>query len=362
MIAALHHRLTEEGRLTFREFMRLALYDPREGYYAAARERFGVRGDFYTASQVHELFGALLAEDLAGVWRELGSPPDFTILELGAGRGELARDALTALRDKQAACFQSARYLICEISERLRAEQQARLAGCAARVEWICGLDELASPITGVIFSNEFFDALPVHLVRQRAGRLRELYVELSSDGSLQFYEGELSSAALNRYWQRAGAPLEEGQRAEINLEAARWIEQVARALARGRVITIDYGDTAERLYTPDRREGTLRCFHRHTLTDRPLERIGEQDITASVNFTALMEYGGAAGLKARSFMRQTDYLTGLGLLERAAELAEQAAGESPRAMQHRLALKQLFVPQGIAAYFKVLTQDKAIC
>jgi len=226
-------------------------------------------------------------------------------------------------------------------------------------VDWINDLSELGAAVNGVFFSNEFFDALPVHLVRQRSGRLRELYVELAPDGRLRFGEGELSSPALADYWRRVGAPLVEGQLAEINLEAASWIERMARALAHGRVITIDYGDVAERLYPPDRMEGTLRCFHRHMLNDQPLERVGEQDLTASVNFTALVEYGREAGLQTLNFMRQTDYLIRLGLLERAAQLAAQAEGESPQALQHRLALKSLFVPQGIAGYFKVLVQEK---
>ena len=360
MIAAIDDRLARVGRITFSEFMRLALYDAREGYYASAREPFGASGDFYTASQVHEVFGALLADEFAAVWQSLERPSDFTIIELGAGRGELACDALAALQEKHADCFSSARYVICEISERLRERQRDRLAEFGSRVVWVNELEELGAPVNGVVFSNEFFDALPVHLVQWRDGRLREIYVERAADDRLQFCEDELSSVALADYWQRVGAPLEEGQRAEINLEAVQWIKRIAQVLARGRVITIDYGDVAERLYTDERMVGTLRCFYRHTLNDQPLERIGEQDITASVNFTALMEYGRDVGLKTISFARQTDYLIKLGVLERAADLARQAEGESPQALQHRLALKQLFVPQGIAAYFKVLVQRTA--
>jgi SAM-dependent MidA family methyltransferase len=359
MISTIQRQLASKGRITFSEFMHLALYDAREGYYATAREKFGAEGDFYTASQVHELYGALLADEFAAAWRGLGEPRDFTIIELGAGRGEFARDALAALREKHPDCFRAARYLICEISERLRAEQRARLAEFAVRVDWVGDLSELAAPVSGVVFSNEFFDALPVHLVRQRDGDLRELYVEQVSDSGLRLSEGELSSAALAEYWQRAGVLLEEGQRAEINLNALKWIERIAQVLAQGRVITIDYGDLSAHLYTPNRMDGTLRCFYRHTLNDEPLERIGEQDITASVNFTALIEYGADAGLKTLSLTRQTDYLIDLGLLERAADLARQAEGESPQALKQRLALKNLFLPQGIAAYFKVLVQDK---
>jgi SAM-dependent MidA family methyltransferase len=359
MITAIDHHLATEGLISFSEFMRLALYDPREGYYAAAREKFGAAGDFYTASQVDELFGALLANEFAAIWRSLGEPANFTIIELGAGRGEFAADALGALGKQYPACFQAARYAICEISAHLRREQQAQLKEFSSRVCWVDNLNELAAPVEGVVFSNEFFDALPVHLVRQCGGRLRELYVERDAAGRLRFCEGELSSQALDDYWQRAGAPLAEGQLAEISLEAVEWVAQIARVLARGRVITIDYGDAAERLYTPDRREGTLRCFYHHTLNREPLERIGEQDMTSSVNFTALIEYGRAAGLHPLSFTRQNDYLIGLGLLERAAELAGQVEGESPLSLQRRLALKNLFVPQGIAGYFKVLVQER---
>src|ERR1051326_1080558 len=104
MIAAIHDRLAREGQITFSEFMQLALYDACEGYYFSAREKFGVGGDFYTASQVHEVFGALLADEFAAVWQALDAPCDFTIIELGAGRGELAYDALATLREKHAAC------------------------------------------------------------------------------------------------------------------------------------------------------------------------------------------------------------------------------------------------------------------
>ena len=359
MMLSIDRRLASEGAITFSEFMSLALYDAREGYYAAAREKFGARGDFYTAPQVHELFGALLAGEFAGVWRALDAPEDFTIIELGAGTGEFARDALAALRGRHPDCFAATRYAICEISGPLRREQRARLAEFSSRVSWIDDLSEIGAPVSGVVFSNEFFDALPVHLVRRRGDRLREVYVTAAEGGGLRFREGELSSEALADYWRRAGAPLAEGQLAEINLEAGRWIGRVGGALGRGRVITVDYGDTAERLYTPDRMEGTLRCFHRHTLNDEPLARVGGQDLTASVNFTALIEYGRAAGLRACGLTPQTEYLARLGLLERAAELAGESDGESPRALQRRLALKSLLAPPGIAAYFKVLEQEK---
>jgi len=339
--------------------MREALYDEHRGYYMSERDQFGAEGDFYTASQVHELFGSLLAKEFAGVWRALGSPIDFAIVELGPGRGEFARDALSALRIEFPDCFCRLKYICCEISPALRSKQRETLAEFGNRVDWVISLEELGSPITGVFFANEFFDALPVHVVRERGGRLREVYVVRRDDGSLVCREDELSNTRLEDYWQRVGSQLAEEQLAEINLDAVGWSEKIAQRLKRGRVITIDYGDLADRLYAAERPNGTLRCFSRHLISDEPLERIGEQDITASVNFTALIEYGRDFGLEVVSFARQTDYLIGLGLLDRAAALSVKAGDESSQELQHRLALKQLFVPQGIPSHFQVLVQEK---
>jgi SAM-dependent MidA family methyltransferase len=345
----------------FSQFMREALYEEHRGYYMSERDKFGAEGDFYTASQVHKLFGSLLAKEFDGVWRALDSPIDFTIVELGPGRGEFARDALSTLRVEFPDCFRRLRYICCEISPVLRSKQRASLAEFENRVDWIVSLDELTSPVTGVFFANEFFDALPVHVVRWRSGRLREVYVVRRDDGRLVCREDELSSTRLEDYWERVGSQLSEEQLAEINIDAVEWMERIALRLQRGRVITIDYGDIAERLYTDERPNGTLRCFSRHWISDEPLERIGEQDITASVNFTALMEYGRDFGLEVLSFARQTDHLIGLGLLDRAAALSVKAAQghESSPELQHRLALKQLFVPEGMSSHFRVLVQEK---
>jgi SAM-dependent MidA family methyltransferase len=170
--------------------------------------------------------------------------------------------------------------------------------------------------------------------------------------------EDRLSDPKLEAYWRRVGVALDEGQRAEINLAAIEWLEKIARKLERGWLLTIDYGDLAPRLYAPGQIGGTLRCFHRHRLGDDPLVRVGEQDITANVNFTALIEYGRDFGLETIEFTRLTNYLIGLGLLERAAELA-QTGGDDPQSLQHRLALKQLFLPQGLAGSFRVLKQER---
>jgi SAM-dependent MidA family methyltransferase len=332
--------------------MHRALYDEAHGYYTSPRDKLGAKGDFYTASQLHEVYGQLMADEFARCWKRLHEPDAFQIVELGGGRGEFARHVLLRLQANHPHCFERTQYAICEISPALRDAQQAELRALASRVRWIESLSDLS--IRGIVFANEFFDALPVHLLCMRSGRLRELYV----NGG-RFIEGDLSSQTLADHWNRVGVTLEEGQRAEISLSAIDWMRSISDCLEEGWLIAVDYGDLADRLYTPDRMNGTLRCFFRHTLNDEPLERVGEQDITASVNFSALIEYGRENGLEMELFSTQNDYLIQLGLLERAAAAASSIENESPQALQHRLALKSLFLPQGIAAHFRVLVQRK---
>jgi SAM-dependent MidA family methyltransferase len=343
--------------ITFAEFMRRALYDPTRGYYMTDREHFGKRGDFNTISAYGELFGQIMAGEFAALFRELESPSTFTIIELGPGNGDFARHVLTELHEHFNDVFQVVRYLCVEISPFLADKQRLRLEGFSDRVAWYNEVDKLPAWLTGVFFSNEFFDALPVHIVRQQPAVLNEVFVD-ENDGGPVFREAELSSARLREYWSRAGTTMQPGQLAEINLEAIDLLELIGARLKRGRVVTIDYGDLAANLYDNTRPQGTLRCFSHHSLNDEPLANIGEQDLTASVNFTSLMAYGRDFGLETVSFENLADHLTKKGMLDRAARELSRHSAEGP-ALEKSLALKQLFVPHGIAAHFKILLQEK---
>ncbi len=345
--------------ITFCEFMRSALYDEKRGYYMTDRAHFGRDGDFNTTSQYHELFGQIMAREFTDLFRALDCPAPFTIVELGPGSGDFARQVLAEIRMHDPAAFQSLRYLCCEISPSLLKRQRTLLDEFSDQVSWISGLNEITDPVTGLFFSNEFFDALPVHVIRQQGSKLAEVYVAQSTTGELFLREDELSSSRLADCWDRVGVLLADGQLAEISLETIDWLRTIADKLEVGRVVTIDYGDIATGLYTSARPEGTLRCFSRHRLSETPLEDIGEKDLTASVNFSALIEYGHDFGLEHVSIENQPEYLVRRGLLERAAELARSAGQEAPDALAHRLGLKQLFVPHGITAHFKVLVQEK---
>jgi len=352
-------RIGREGPITFRDFMQAALYDPALGYYRTERMKIGPEGDYFTSSNVHPAFGAVLARAFAEMWGD--SSEALTIIEFGAGTGQLALDVLSATRDEHARLFDALIYHIVETSPAMRARQREMLSAFADRIRWTEFEELEQDPVRGIAFSNEFVDALPVHLARYRAGALEESYVNSSAAGER---EGRLSQVwdkpsigRLVEYVDRMKVELREDQIVEINLDALDWLSRMTSALESGFLMTIDYGELCEALWTPDRLRGTLRSFHNHRLIDSPLSRLGEQDITASVNFTGLIEYGGHFGFELVSFERQTAFLIRMGLIERIA--ASCQPGETLDDLKERLAVKNLFVPGGISNSFRVLIQRK---
>jgi SAM-dependent MidA family methyltransferase len=373
-------RIKCEGPVTFRDFMQAALYDPKHGYYNTDAEKIGPSGDYYTSSNVHYAFGAVLASAIVELLSEI--PPAYgppTIVEAGAGTGQLASDILGAMREEHPEIFDRLNYIVVEASPAMRARQQQALAASGDRVTWR-SLDEMAdAPICGIVFSNEMIDALPVHCVRMKHGILEEMCIRVDPDETLrqsapapgmdprkaEFSDGHLalewrapSTPRLREYLERCGVTLAEGQKAEINLEAIDWLVKAAGVLKTGFLATIDYGDVAGHLYGPDRFGGTLRSFYRHRLTDSVLERVGEQDITASVNFTALVEYGADCGFEMVSYHRQVDFLMRNGLIDRLAAIGEPGSAAADN-FKERIALKNLFVPGGVSDNFRVLIQRK---
>lgn len=344
-----------EGPITFREFMRTALYDAELGYYNTERVKIGAQGDFYTSSNVHPAFGAVLAQAFAGFWT--GTDEPRTIVEMGAGTGQLAADVLSAFREEHPSIFDKLTYIPLEQSPAMRKLQQDMLSPYENRVRWP-DLDRLElEPFRGIVFSNEFVDALPVHRVRVKNRELEEQYVTAIDRQHLGFVWRAASTKRLGQYIERLGIALRENQIVEINLEVIDWLGRMTTALRDGWLVTIDYGDIAQHLWTADRNSGTLRSFSGHRLVDSPLERIGEQDITASVNFTALIEYGRDVGFELISYERQTSFLTRLGLIERIAR--QYDPGASLDDLKERLAIKNLFVPGGVSDSFRVLIQRR---
>ena len=300
--------IARSGPIPFRRFMERALYDPAHGYYASGRAAIGREGDFMTSVSVGPLFGRLLAVQFEEMWERLERPTPFKVVEQGANTGDFAHDLLSAAESRPE-FFAALRYAIVEPFEVNATRQRERLARFAGRVSWHASLEVLPR-WSGVHFSNELLDALPVHRVVFRNGVWREQYVAVDS-GNLRWSEGPLSTPALAAMLPQL--PQIEGYTTEINLEALAWMEQAARRLERGYVLVADYGYARADYYQPERTQGTLACYRQHRRGDDPLAEPGAQDITAHVEFTTLAERAQQAGLTLAGFTDQHHFLVALG-------------------------------------------------
>lgn len=355
-------RIRSRGEMTFASFMEAALYEPDLGYYTSPGRKVGAEGDFYTSMNVHSAFGRLIAQQICQFWQLLGSPASFTVAEAGAGGGQLAQDILDAISEENQAFYGALIYRLIEKEPSLKDAQAERLLQHADRLAW-SSPEELAQgelSFTGCIISNELFDAMPVHIVEMTDEGLKEVYVGADADGFRERLAAP-STPELAAYLQRFEVSLMRGQRAEINLIAPEWISAAAGALERGFVLTIDYGYLTEELYTPQRRNGTLLCYHKHSTSENPYILVGEQDITTHINFSQLMEAGNDAGLATVWFGEQYRFLLGVGLVEELIRLEATATTEQEK-LKHRLALKKLMLPEGgMGDTFKVLIQGKGV-
>ncbi|MCK4503213.1 MAG: SAM-dependent methyltransferase [Desulfuromonadales bacterium] len=355
----LNREITTANGITFAEFMQHALYHPEHGYYTSARTRIGKQGDFFTSSSVHSCFGRLIARQLEQMWQLLGQG-EFIIAEQGAGEGHLCLDILDALAAEAPEFYARLQYRLVEISpdNRLRQKDVLQRHCAAGLVDW-CQLDDLQGMV-GCFLSNELIDAFPVHLVEKHGGELREVYVVTKDDGFSDELR-PLSTLAIKDYFQLVGIEPGTGNRCEVNLAAGKWMSQIASLLERGFVLTIDYGYLAEELYAPYRHAGTLLCYHQHQTNEDPYQRIGSQDITAHVDFTALQKIGRQQGLDLLYYGQQYQFLMGLGFLELLIEMESREA-DPQKAQALRMNLKTLILPEGgMGETFKVLIQGKNV-
>lgn len=319
----------QPGGLPFTRFMELALYHPKYGYYRRAdATRIGPTGDYVTSVSVTPLFGKILARQIAAIRDDMGAPPDFTVVEYGAHRGQL------------------------------KADIHATLPGLPYRTVEIG--DAPPASITGCVLANEFLDALPVHRVRVVNGAWRELYIVEGPGGPssarpLHETPGPLSTPRLAAALADLPARYMEGYTTEINLQALDWLEDASRRLVRGAILLIDYGEERHEYFSPHRHEGTLTCYHRHQRSGNPFLHLGEQDITAHVEFTSFMEKAKDLGLRVQTFTDQGRYLLEAGA-DLVREIAERDAGQLSR---DRAALQQLTHPNFMGRAFKVLVLRK---
>ena len=355
--ARLRLRIERDGPISFRDWMQAALYDERDGYYCrTGRMRQGRAGDYRTAPESSPLFAATFARYFSQLFSEIGSPSSWTIFEAGAGSSEFAGGVLNSLQTNHPHVFAATHYVIDEVSADARLLAAARLSDFAGRVT--CErLSEVASQVeTGIVFSNELVDALPVHRVTMRGGKLRELCVGADRD-SFGWVECD-PDERVQDYCRRVGLRLAEGQMAEVNLAAEDYLSRAAALLDRGFVITVDYGaERDELLNAPQRREGTLRAFHRHRLIDDVLANPGEQDLTTTIDWTQIKDAGARVGLETLRHERLDQFLLAEGLLD---ELEMRASKLSDSAALHlRISAREMIMPHTLAASFQVLVQQK---
>lgn len=373
LVADIVREIQISGPISFARFMELALYHPTFGYYMRfldktdaeqpagelGEDRIGWTGDYYTSCDVSPVLATSVAKQIAQMDDLLGRPDPFTIVEMGAGKGVLARDVLTACETASETLSKRLRYVIIERSPMMQASQQRLLApwigeqGC---VTWLGGLAELPTEqIEGVLLSNELVDAFPVHRIRIVEGEPREVWIDYI-DGRFSERLQPCSTPELQDYLQRLSdheVVLAEGVCADINVLAIPWMKEVANTLRRGFVMTIDYGHLAHDLYGPERKKGTLLCYYHHMASDDPYRRVGLQDMTAHVDFSTLAAVGEAEDLHVTGFTNQMSFLTSLGV-ERVLESLEPGSAEFQSVLQ-------LLRPNGMGSTFKILIQHKGM-
>jgi SAM-dependent MidA family methyltransferase len=350
--------------ISFSSYMEIALYKPGFGYYAAGSQKFGESGDFVTAPELTPLFAAALAHQIAQI-TSLSSPH---IIEVGAGTGRLAANLLLALESANALPDS---YCILELSADLRDRQATLISNkaphLASRVIW---LDCLPENFSGAVIGNELIDAMPVHLVEWSTDGVQEIGVSLNEDGYFSYAvrpaSGKLLKAALAIEEAAAaqGDPIPDGYRSEINLAGPAWAASWGNILECGALVLVDYGFPSHEYYLPDRNSGTLMCHYRHHAHPDPFYFPGLQDITAHVNFTALIESAFPAGLELLGFTSQGQFLLNcaiLDLLNAHVTLAAEGDFGKPESIKAAAAVNKLVLPQEMGELFKVIVMGKGI-
>ena len=332
--------------------MEVALYHPEGGYYA--RRASTDRGeDYYTSPAAHPAFGALIAVALWRMWEALGRPAPFHAVEMGAGGGLLARDAAAYAQALPAAFREALDYVALERSPARSAPDNRR----APYQRLVAG----GTPVKGVVgclLSNELVDSFPVHRFQVHHGAVKEVFLALQ-DGRLVEELDEPSTPQIARRLEGLGVALPEGYRGEVNLLIGPWTREVAGALKRGFVLTIDYGYEASDLYPPERSGGSLRTYYRHTSGSGPYQRIGMQDITAHVDFSSIVGEGVAAGLRPVGLSTQALFLRSLGLGRWLRELRTEQLSQRERDA-NMMGMRDLVSPEGLGR-FRVLVQEKGV-
>ncbi len=344
----LQDKITSQGPITFAEYMQQALYHTPLGYYRNGSVKFGATGDFVTAPEISELFSHCCAQQCMPVLAECSQP---SILEIGAGSGQLAADLLGYLEAQQAL---PEVYYILELSADLQRRQRdllaQRLPGFIDNIHWITELP--TAGFEGVIIANEVLDAMPVNIFYWD-GVFGERYVDYV-DGKFVWFDGELSSDHLQA--ALTSLPISQEQRyvSEVNLHIHGWIKSLSGCLSKGVMLLVDYGYARSQYYHATRTAGTLMCHLQHQALEDPFNLVGLQDITAHVDFTAVAEAAVENDCAVLGYIEQGRFLTNLGIYDLISK--DHVDVQYTQAQQ----VKQLVMPNQMGERFKVMALGKA--
>ena len=365
VIAAIREEILASGPIPFARFMNIALYNPGHGYYMSSTRRPGRGGDFLTAPELHPFFGLTIAHQLAECWHRLDRPNPFTILEFGSGVGGLAYDVIAGLLDAEPGLRSSLRY-------RLNEPNPHRLAQAVAAMDEV-GLGDIVTadvdtePFVGVILANEVADAMPVHRLRWTGAAFEELWVGWAEQSGFLDVIGSLSPEMVTfdplAYLERAGVEIATwpvDARIEVSPPAAAWAGQLARRLERGYAFVIDYGYPAPELYAGHRLGGLLRVYREHEVTDSPYDAVGEQDLTAHVDFSLLSEAAAMTGMAEIGLAAQSDFLANAMLGQLLVNLQQDPTTAVDEYYRAQAAVFRLIDPGGMGR-FRVLGLAKGV-
>jgi SAM-dependent MidA family methyltransferase len=340
-------------KITYAEYMELALYHPEEGYYIKERQKIGKEGDFYTTSNVSDVFGKLLGKWFAKNSANLGLPP--SICEIGAGNGRFARAFIQGWNELKG---ERLTYWIVEASPYHRKLQEAELDGLDyANILYANSFADTGMS-EGFIFSNELFDAFPVHVVEKNEGIVKEVFVGFENGKFIEIMVPVMDDRIIT-FLSEQELELAEGQRMEIPLAFEPFISSVSENFKKGIMVTVDYGYTKEEWMHPSRRRGSLRGYYQHQMHHDVLQHPGEMDITSHVHIDALKSLGEKYSLGFVQSMRQDEFLMAAGILE---ELAEHHdLNPFSEASKRNRAIRSLIMPGGISQSFCVVVQAKGL-
>ena len=359
------------GRITFAQFMQTCLYSSKGGFYSS--EETNINRHFTTSPTSHPVFGSLIARQLEQMWHVLEEPPIFHVIEVGSAGDTLAQSIVRSCYRMNPRFSEALYYIAIDY-------QPCRVQLPSPFIDFELGTEDEIYPyhndigseihrvkanglqafqnVVGCILYNELIDNFPVHRFAIQNGRIQEVFVTLSDSGLTEVLD-EPSSPLIPQRISDLGLSLTEGYRGEINLAIEDWTAQLSKTLSSGFILTIDYGDTASELYSPQNNQGTLVCYNRHAAISDPYQYLGKQDITCQVDFTSLMEIGHQYGLTTVGYTKQNKFLELLGLSSFLNTL--QTIGLSPaRTELNRIAMMTL-VDSEEYGDFKVLAQAKGI-